>query len=183
MADSPLDHHDAPPAKAAKGDKRRQQLLIGGTIALVLIAYLTYRKMKSGSGGGTVSSTGTPAGVVMPPAATGTNVPSGQAAPQTTVPFAAPTDTTGGGSIPVTSGTPVVGAPSSTMPTQVAATPAAGPATGTPAAQAQSVTPTPHPAGSPALTAPLATPHPTGSSLGSAAPITSSPHPATVAGR
>jgi hypothetical protein len=31
-------------AKAPKGDKRRQQLVIAGTFALVLIAYLTYKK-------------------------------------------------------------------------------------------------------------------------------------------
>jgi hypothetical protein len=187
MPDKPFgdDEHKGPAAaKGPKGDKRRQQIMVGASIALVLLGYLTYRKMKAGQGGGTVS----PATSAVPalPLETATNIPSGTAAPATTTPFAAPTDTTGGGSIPVTSGTPVVGAPSSTVP-PVSTTPVtpAAPATkaATPA-PAQSVTPAPagHPAGHPALFAPVVTPHPSGMSTVAATPLPGQTHPSTVSG-
>lgn len=137
------DEHKASPLPGIGkvADKHRQQLIIGGTIALVLIAYLTYRKM--GAKGGQ-AATGSPPGVNPP--TTATNVPSGTPAADTTVPFAAPTDTTGGGTIQTGSTTNAPGAPSSTIaPTQ-----------------AQVVTPTPSPAGHPALINPLAPPHPVG---------------------
>ena len=108
---------DDPLKKVVKGngDKRRQQLVIGGTLALVLIAYLTYRKM--GKGGGAAAS-GAPAGVT-----TATNVPSGTPAPDTTVPFAAPADTTGGGTVQTGSSTNAPGAPSSTQAQGTPSTP------------------------------------------------------------
>jgi hypothetical protein len=136
---------------AGKADKHRQQLIIGGTFALVLIAYLTYKKM--GKGGGAPS--GAPG--VNPPT-TATDVPSGTPAPDTTVPFAAPTDTTGGGTIQTGSSTNAPGAPSATKAQGTPPTPAP-----IKAPQAQSITPpTPHPAGHPALIKPLAPSHPIG---------------------
>jgi hypothetical protein len=133
-------------------DKHRQQLIIGGTLTLVLIAYLTYRK--TGKGGGTT--------VVSPgvnPQTTATNVPSGSAAPDTTVPYAAPTDTTGGGTIQTGSSTNAPGAPSATKAQGTPPTPPVVVPTTPP--QAQSA-PTPHPAAHPALKAPLAPSHPQG---------------------
>jgi hypothetical protein len=172
------------PSKGAKGDKRRQQLVIAGTFALVLIAYLTYRKMQSGNkanadGGATVTpATGNPEAM---PMTTATNVPSGNAAPETTVPFAMPTDTTGGGAIPQTSGTPSVGAPSSTVP-EVKPPAPVGPPTGSPQAQ----TPTPHPAAHPALSKPVVKPHANGAAAlpggGGYASLVALDHPTTAAG-
>jgi hypothetical protein len=140
-----------PKGTGGKADKHRQQLIIGGTFALVLIAYLTYKKM--GKAGGQ-AATGSPPGVT-----TATNVPSGAAAPDTTVPFAAPTDTTGGGTIQTGSSTNAPGAPSATKAQGNQPTPAPSPIK---APQAQSVTPSPSPAGHPALVNPLAPKHPVG---------------------
>jgi serine/threonine-protein kinase len=185
MADKLFGHEGDKAPDSKKGDKHRQQIIVGASIVLVLLAYLTYRRMKSGQGGGTVSPTST-APIPAMPVQTGTNIPSGTAAQQTTTPYAAPTDTTGGGNIPVTSGTPTQGAPSSTVPPVTPApqtSPSTAPTSTATTGQAQSVTPTPHPAGSPALTAPLAAPHPTGAPLmpGGAGftPINSQAHPAT----
>jgi hypothetical protein len=171
--------------KGPKGDKRRQQIMVGASIALVLLGYLTYRKMKSGQANGSGGATVTPATSAVPalPLTTGTDIPSGSAAPTTTTPFAAPTDTTGGGSIPVTSGTPSVGAPSSTVP-PVTTPPPAVPATSTPAPvvpskPTQAVTPPA--AAHPALLAPVVTPHPVGLST-TAATLPGQTHPSTVSG-
>jgi hypothetical protein len=133
-------------------DKHRQQLIIGGTLALVLIAYLTYRKM----GKGAATTSGSPGNNT--PVTTATDIPSGTPAPDTTVPFAAPTDTTGGGTIQTGSSTNAPGAPSSTKAQGTQPVPVNPP-------QAQAVTPAPnapHPATHPALTAPLAPKHPAG---------------------
>ena len=195
---SVFDKHTAgAPAEkpAVKGDRHRSQIMVAGTILLVLIAYMTYVKTKAnksaGSGGATVSpTTGQQYSSPMP---TATDVPSGNASPTTTVPYAAPTDTTGGNPIPQTSGTPTTRAPSQTVP-PVTSTPAAAAAAKTPAApvQATTTTTTPaqttpsayHPASSPALIAPLATPHPNGAaSLPGGAgftPLGSTVHPVTV---
>ena|ERR1035437_3109304 len=187
MADKLFGHEGDKTPDSKKGDKHRQQIIVGASVILVLLAYLTYRKMKSGQGGGTVSpSSGAP--IPAMPVQTGTNIPSGTAAQQTTTPYAAPTDTTGGGSIPVTSGTPTQGAPSSTVPPVTPApqtAPSTAPTTTATPGQAQSATPPAgHPAGHPALFAPVVPPHGNGAPLmpgGAGFPsIGSQPHPATV---
>jgi hypothetical protein len=144
----------AVPGIGKSADKHRQQLVIGGTLALVLIAYLTYRKMGKG-GNTTVVSPG------VNPQTTATNVPSGTPAPDTTVPYASPTDTTGGGTIQTGSSTNAPGAPSATSAQGITPTPPVVVPTTPP--QAQSA-PTPHPAAHPALKAPLAPAHPKGES-------------------
>ena len=176
--------HD-PLKKVVKGngDKRRQQLVIGGTLALVLIAYLTYRKM--GKGGGAVAS-GAPAGVT-----TATNVPSGTPAPDTTVPFAAPADTTGGGTVQTGSSTNAPGAPSST---QAQGTPSTPPVKAPPALADRAKTDppipnAPHPAIHPALSNPVVPTHPMGKAdagmpgASDYKPLASPVHPITKAGR
>ena len=191
----------APESKGVKGDRHRSQIMVGATILLVLIAYFTLVKSKNskaaGSGGATISPTqGQDYSSPMP---TATNTPSGGAAPQTTTPFAAPTDTTGGAPIPQTSGTPTIGAPSGTVPpvtTSPSATAAAAAPT-TPSAAAAAAAPTTpapnvatatayHPASNPALIAPLATPHPTGSAAlpgGTGfTPLGATIHPVAVSG-
>lgn len=59
-------HETAHPApKGGKADKRRQQLMVGGTVVLVVIGFLTLKKMGSGSGSGSgsgVSGSGPVAG-------------------------------------------------------------------------------------------------------------------------
>jgi hypothetical protein len=176
-------------SKSVKGDRHRSQILIGVTVLLVLIAYMTYVKTKNnkaaGSGGATVSPTqGQDYTSPMP---TATNTPSGGAAPQTTTPFAAPTDTTGGAPIPQTSGTPTIGAPSGTVP-PVTTSPSAAAAAAAPTVSAPSVA-TPvayHPASAPALIAPVVTPHPTGSAAlpgGTGfTPLGATIHPVSVSG-
>jgi hypothetical protein len=136
---------------SAKKGGMSQKLIVGGTLALVLIAYLTYKKMGSEKSGGQ-AATGSPEGVNPP--TTATDVPSGEAAPQTTVPFAAPTDTTGGGTIQTGNSTNAPAGGSSTKAQGEQPTPKAP--------QAQSIMPTPHPAGHPALIKPQAPPHPIG---------------------
>jgi hypothetical protein len=167
MPDTPI------PGVGKSADKHRQQLIIGGTLALVLIAYLTYKKM--GKGGGTTVVNAAPSPGVNPPT-TATDVPSGTPAPTTTVPFAAPTDTTGGGTIQTGASTNAPGAPSATVAQGTSPT----------APQAQSA---PHPASHPALLNPMLPPHPVGKAdAGLPGPsdypsIGSAVHPLTKAGK
>jgi hypothetical protein len=151
-----------------KGDKHRSQIMVAGTILLVLIAYMTYVKTKTNKAAGDKGATVAPGSDYSPDMPTATSIPSGNAAPQTTVPFAAPTDTTGGVPIPQTSGTPTIGAPSQTVP------PVTTPPTSAPTAQAAAPVQAPstvpavakatayHPASNPALANPVVAKHPDG---------------------